>query len=71
MRVKEAMTAGLETISPDATLEQAARKMYAHNVGLLPVVEGKAIAGVVTDRDIIVRVSPTAITRVGRTCARS
>ena len=35
------MTFGVETISPAATLEQAAKKMKEHNVGILPVVEAK------------------------------
>jgi CBS domain-containing protein len=53
--VREVMTFGVETVSPGATLEEAAKKMKEHNVGILPVVEDEVILGVVTDRDIVVR----------------
>ena len=53
--VREVMTFGVETISLAATLEQAAKKMKEHNVGILPVVEDEELLGVVTDRDIVLR----------------
>ena len=53
--VSEVMTRGVETISSAATLEHAAKQMEAHNVGILPVVEGDEVVGVVTDRDIVLR----------------
>ena len=53
--VREVMTVGVETISPSATLEQAAKKMKEHNIGILPVVEEEELLGVVTDRDIVLR----------------
>ena len=53
--VREVMTFGVETISLAATLEQAAKKMKEHNVGILPVVEDEELQGVVTDRDIVLR----------------
>jgi CBS domain-containing protein len=49
------MTRGIEKISPAATLEEAAKQMKAHNVGILPVVDGEEIIGMITDRDIVVR----------------
>jgi CBS domain-containing protein len=54
-KVSEVMTCGVETISSAATLEQAAKKMKDHNVGILPVIEGEEVLGVVTDRDIVLR----------------
>jgi CBS domain-containing protein len=53
--VREVMTVGVETISPAGTLEQAAKKMKEHNIGILPVVEDEELLGVVTDRDIVLR----------------
>jgi CBS domain-containing protein len=53
--VREVMTFGVETISLAATLEQAAKKMKEHNVGILPVIEDEELLGVVTDRDIVLR----------------
>jgi len=38
-------------------VEDAARMMRDHNVGLLPVGSKDRIAGVVTDRDLVVRVT--------------
>jgi len=55
MRVHEVMTRGIETVSPAATLEFAAKKMLSRNVGFLPVLDGDQVVGVVTDRDIVLR----------------
>src|ERR1051326_1877831 len=51
------MTCGIETISPAATLDDAAQKMRIHNVGILPVVDDikQKVVGVITDRDIVLR----------------
>jgi CBS domain-containing protein len=51
------MTCAVETISPGATLEDAAQKMRLHNVGFLPVVDDTKlkVIGVITDRDIVLR----------------
>ncbi len=55
MRVSQLMKTTQQTILPEATLDQAARKMRDHNLGLLPVVEEDRVVGVLTDRDIVVR----------------
>jgi CBS domain-containing protein len=55
MKVYEVMTRGIETVSPGATIEFAAKKMMNRNVGFLPVVESEKLVGVVTDRDIVLR----------------
>ena len=52
MKVKDLMTRGLRTCSPDATLEEAARAMGSQNCGVLPVVEAGRTVGMLTDRDI-------------------
>ena len=49
------MTRNPEVVRPDATLEEAARKMDALDAGPLPVCEGDRLVGMVTDRDITVR----------------
>ena len=53
--VREFMTNDLITISSDGSMEDAAQLMRTHDVGLLPVMEGKHFKGVVTDRDIVVK----------------
>ncbi len=55
MKLREVMTPEVEIIGPDATLQQAARKMVSLNVGFLPVVQEGEVLGVVTDRDLAVR----------------
>ncbi len=55
MQVKEIMTQEVETISSSESIRTAAQKMKSLNVGILPVMEGNELAGMVTDRDIVVR----------------
>lgn len=55
MQVKEIMTYNAETINTDATLQQAAQKMKAREIGCLPVCEGQEVVGMITDRDIAIR----------------
>jgi CBS domain-containing protein len=57
MQLKDVMTRRVEVVSPEASLEQAARKMDELNVGPLPVCDGERLVGMVTDRDITVRAS--------------
>lgn len=41
------------TINPAATVRQAAEKLREHNIAALMVMEGDAIRGIVTERDIV------------------
>jgi CBS domain-containing protein len=50
------MTSSLATIDPNTTVAEAARRMAKEDVGPLPVVEGDRLVGLVTDRDLVVRV---------------
>jgi CBS domain-containing protein len=54
-QVGDVMIRDVVTIEPDATLMEAAQRMRAANVGLLPVVDGHRLRGVITDRDLVVR----------------
>ena len=53
--IKDIMTHGVEVIQRDATIQHAAERMRMLDIGALPVADGKALAGMVTDRDITVR----------------
>jgi CBS domain-containing protein len=53
--VSEVMTHGVRTLSPQDTMQRAARTMSDLNIGALPVCDGKKLVGMVTDRDITVR----------------
>ena len=55
MQVKEIMTANVEAVKPDDTLQMAADRMRAANVGFLAVIGNGKAMGVITDRDIAVR----------------
>jgi CBS domain-containing protein len=55
MKLKDVMTRDVEVVHPNATLEEAARKMDSLNVGPLPVCDGQRLVGMLTDRDITVR----------------
>ncbi len=55
MHVTQVMHRNVQTICPDATVRDAAVLMKTHNVGLLPVLEEGEATGVLTDRDITVR----------------
>ena len=53
--IQQIMTRGVELIQRDDTIQHAAQRLRALDVGSLPVADGKALAGMVTDRDITVR----------------
>src|SRR5206468_9033597 len=55
MKISEVMTRNPEVVRPDATVQEAARKMDELNVGALPVCDGERLVGMITDRDITVR----------------
>ena len=55
-KVREVMTSNPETCPADASVVEAARAMAQHDVGPIPVVDGERIVGLLTDRDIVVRV---------------
>jgi CBS domain-containing protein len=55
MQIKDIMTRGLEVISADSTVQEAAEKMKNFDIGMLPVMDGDELVGVITDRDIVVR----------------
>jgi len=50
------MTASPSSIESDASAADAARKLASENVGSLPVVDGDALVGIVTDRDLVMQV---------------
>jgi CBS domain-containing protein len=55
MQLKEIMTPGVEVVTPEATIQEAAEKMRHLDIGPLPVCDGDRLVGLLTDRDITVR----------------
>lgn len=54
--IRDTMTPSPKTIEPGTTVQEAARTMKSEDVGSLPIVEGDQLVGVVTDRDLAIRV---------------
>lgn len=54
--LKEIMTPQVDTISPDATAEDASARMKDLNIGAIPVCDEDGLIGMLTDRDLVVRV---------------
>ena len=54
-RIADIMTRSVATVGRDETLQAAARRMHEMDIGALPVTDGRALIGMVTDRDITVR----------------
>ena len=54
--IKEVMTRDVRACEPNATVAAAAKVMAQEDVGPVPIVEDGRLVGIVTDRDIVVRV---------------
>ncbi len=56
MKLSHIMSGGIESVLPQATLAEAAKKMASQDIGSLPVcAEPRKVMGIITDRDITVR----------------
>ncbi len=53
--LRDIMTTNVVSVSPQQSIQEAARLMREHNVGALPVVENGQLKGIITDRDITIR----------------
>ena len=54
--IEDSMTSNPTTIEPTATAQEAAKIMKSEDIGSLPIVEGDQLVGVITDRDLAIRV---------------
>lgn len=73
--VRHAMTESPQTVSPDMNAADAAGLMKSLDVGVIPVVQDDRLVGLVTDRDLVLRViaerkDPMEV-RVGDVATRS
>lgn len=53
--IKKIMSTDCVTVSPLDNVYEVAVKMKEHDIGFIPVVEGKKLIGVITDRDLVIR----------------
>ena len=54
-KVNEVMTERPRCVTPDTPVAEAAQLMATEDVGSLPILDGEQLAGMVTDRDIVIR----------------
>ena len=54
-QIRDVMTADPECVSERDSLRDVARIMKDRDTGVVPVVDGRKIIGLITDRDIVVR----------------
>ncbi len=55
-KIRDVMTSNPRTVEPSTTVQEAARLMRDEDVGPIPIVENGSVTGMVTDRDIVVRI---------------
>jgi CBS domain-containing protein len=53
--VRDVMTANPSTVSEKDSIREVARIMAREDTGVVPVVDGRKVVGLITDRDIVVR----------------
>jgi acetoin utilization protein AcuB len=51
--IEDVMIKDPVTIAPDASIEEAAKLIYSHKIGGLPVVKGKKLVGIITIVDVL------------------
>lgn len=55
MLVKDVMSSHVITVSQEDTAQAAATLMKDNNIGAVPVLSGRNVCGMLTDRDIVLR----------------
>jgi CBS domain-containing protein len=65
MKIEEVMTSDVSYVRPDTSILEIARKMRDDDIGSVPVVENDRLIGMVTDRDIVIRVLAEGRTQSG------
>ncbi len=54
-KLRDIMSKNLVTVQPDTTVQEVAQLMKQHDIGNVLVTENNQLRGIVTDRDIVVR----------------
>jgi CBS domain-containing protein len=54
--VQAVMTKNPTTVTPDTPATEAARIMKTEDTGIVPIVDGDRLGGVITDRDLTLRI---------------
>ena len=53
LAVREFMTRTIITVRPTCPVKEAGRLMLLHKIGALPVTDGEALVGIVTETDLL------------------
>lgn len=53
---RDIMTKGAESVDGSTTVLEVAKKLAAEDIGSLPICDGDRLQGMITDRDIVVKV---------------
>ena len=56
MQIRDVMTRNAQLIDPDDTIQHAAKLMGECDCGVLPVADGDRLVGMITDRDLAIRI---------------
>jgi acetoin utilization protein AcuB len=51
--VREVMVTNMITVPPDMPVEHAAKLLYTHRIGCLPVLDGDRLVGILTETDVL------------------
>lgn len=54
--MSDIMSRNVKVVPPDCSVREAAQKMKEQDMGIVPVCDGDRLVGMVTDRDIVLRV---------------
>ncbi|MCD9026547.1 CBS domain-containing protein [Cohnella silvisoli] len=54
-KIADIMSDDCVTVTPQDNIYQVAMLMKDHDIGFVPVIEGRKLVGVVTDRDLVIR----------------
>jgi CBS domain-containing protein len=55
MKIRDIMSTDVVTVTKQDNVFEIAQKMKQNDIGFIPVVEGRKLVGVVTDRDLVIR----------------
>lgn len=67
--VQDVMRSHVVVAAPETTIRAAANLLRGHNIGCLPVVDGKKLVGIVTTSDLLVLVGQGAEKPIERSAA--
>lgn len=51
--MSEVMITSIITTTPDTPIEHAAKQLYTHRIGCLPVMDGEKLVGILTETDVL------------------